>query len=269
MPSLFSRARTASTSSKHKAMSPPALSPVPKLPRTDDFGRTRSHSLPYPAAAAAPTCSLPPSLSTTQFLSNPPSRAAYDLLPPARDAVLGLPDARRLVTRACVRFSVHPRSTCAAPPSRAFLATALFISLRLRLLLPSFLPSHSTFSIRPSLYDEGLISLTQTRLLVLVLVLVPLLVRKRECRGGYAVCSCACVCRVHRACGRCKCFLSASWALCMGCAALDADCAACGAAHGKVRLAGADAEYSGLCFPAVLLVALLPLFLPAFLFSPS
>ncbi|KAJ6493477.1 hypothetical protein DFH09DRAFT_1338009 [Mycena vulgaris] len=57
MPSLFSRApgRTASTPSKHKAQPPLALSPVPSLPRTDEFGRTRTSSLPDAARFFAPT----------------------------------------------------------------------------------------------------------------------------------------------------------------------------------------------------------------------
>ncbi|KAJ6521805.1 hypothetical protein DFH09DRAFT_1424496 [Mycena vulgaris] len=80
---------------------------------------------------------------------------------------------------------------------------------------PSFLLS----STNPHLgvYAGRLISLAQTRLLVLVLV--PLLVGKRGRRGGCAMCSCACFCRAHRACRRCRFVLSASWAHCAECGA--------------------------------------------------
>ncbi|KAJ6512285.1 hypothetical protein DFH09DRAFT_1433557 [Mycena vulgaris] len=133
----FSRAHSDTTSTPSKAKPWLALSPVPSLPGTDDFGRTRTHSLPYPAAAvplsAPPTASSP--IQQAQVGGVPPPRAAYGLLSSARDAVLGLPDAARLVARVCAELertgvatpfvfsALDVRRAAVAPLVHAFLAT--------------------------------------------------------------------------------------------------------------------------------------------------
>ncbi|KAJ6524104.1 hypothetical protein DFH09DRAFT_1372258 [Mycena vulgaris] len=115
--------------------------------RTDEFGRTRSHSLPYPAAAAAdpsaysaggflpttfpfavPFTALSSTSSPTQtglggVQGAPPPRTAYGLLSLARDAVLGLPDAARLVGRVCAQLE---RTGVATP----FVFSALALDVR-------------------------------------------------------------------------------------------------------------------------------------------
>ncbi|KAJ7702067.1 hypothetical protein B0H16DRAFT_750216 [Mycena metata] len=162
MPSLFSRARTASTPGKPKPPKVPTkskstsnnarpLSPIV----TDEFGRStpqgggraRSSSLPptgpgeagYGAVGFLPT-TLPADLSTAWAANNtanaamvltlggglgppPAPRPAYGLLSPARDAVLGLPDVARLVARVCAELE---RTGVATP----FVFSALALDVR-------------------------------------------------------------------------------------------------------------------------------------------
>ncbi|KAJ6559445.1 hypothetical protein DFH09DRAFT_1316753 [Mycena vulgaris] len=114
----------------------------------DEFGRTRSHSLPYSAAATAHLSAYAAVgfLPTTLPIDNAVPFAApqllarlftYGLLSPARDAVLGFPDAARLVARACAEldytgvatpffFGVLALDVCRTAVARlvhAFLAT--------------------------------------------------------------------------------------------------------------------------------------------------
>ncbi|KAJ7016606.1 hypothetical protein C8F04DRAFT_1019007 [Mycena alexandri] len=161
MPSLFSRARTASTPGKPKPPKQAAKSkstsnnnnarPLSPLV-TDEFGRAtpqgraRSSSLPptgpgeagYGAVGFLPT-TLPADLSTAWAdssaaaagvltlgggLGPPPApRPAYGLLSPARDAVLGLPDVARLVARVCAELE---RTGVATP----FVFSALALDVR-------------------------------------------------------------------------------------------------------------------------------------------
>ncbi|KAJ7076969.1 hypothetical protein B0H15DRAFT_862667 [Mycena belliarum] len=164
MPSIFSRARTASTPSKSKHKPPLTVSP-PSLPvasnslrspprgptPTDEFGRTRSSSLGVAGGGVASAAASDSGYGAVGFLPTtlpadlaipfsgfntpapsaagqppppPPSpRAAYGLLSPARDAVLGLPDAARLVGRVCAALS---RSGPATP----FVFSALALDVR-------------------------------------------------------------------------------------------------------------------------------------------
>ncbi|KAJ7692250.1 hypothetical protein B0H17DRAFT_1200586 [Mycena rosella] len=154
MQSLFSRARTASTPSKSKHKPPLTVAPVPDSARssrrgtpTDEFGQrtpVRTSSLPtgadggYGAVGFLPT-TLPvdpaipfapppdaPAASNNGLLAlggPPPPRAAYGLLSPARDAVLGLPDAARLVARVCEALE---RTGVATP----FVFSALALDVR-------------------------------------------------------------------------------------------------------------------------------------------
>ncbi|KAJ7746166.1 hypothetical protein DFH07DRAFT_1038602 [Mycena maculata] len=147
MPSLFSRARTASTPSKHKpALTlPPTSSPSKSKPSPspiDEFGvRDRTQSLgpgaaqeggygavgflptTLPASASSPWAGAPPSLSATGQPVPAQQRAAYGLLSPARDAVLGLPDCARLVARVCAELE---RTGVATP----FVFSALALDVR-------------------------------------------------------------------------------------------------------------------------------------------
>ncbi|KAJ7079916.1 hypothetical protein C8R43DRAFT_1083182 [Mycena crocata] len=166
MPSLFSRARTASTPSKHKpsansAASPPlpplstnsflttnrrtTKSPVDEFGVNNGLARTRSESLPATATAAGggdagygavgflPT-TLPVDMdvpfagaqAAAAASGQPPppaARAPYGLLSPARDAVIGLPDAARLVATVCAELE---RSGAATP----FVFSALALDVR-------------------------------------------------------------------------------------------------------------------------------------------
>ncbi|KAJ7051535.1 hypothetical protein C8F01DRAFT_1174871 [Mycena amicta] len=118
MPSLFSRARTASTptpssSSKSKSKQPPQLPlilPPQSLPASgarlpalslgvDEFGMAGPEA-GYGAVGFLPT-SVPPDLATPFPASQVVARPPYGLLSPARDTVLGLTDAARLATTVC------------------------------------------------------------------------------------------------------------------------------------------------------------------------
>ncbi|KAJ6492354.1 hypothetical protein DFH09DRAFT_1453040 [Mycena vulgaris] len=96
---LFSRApgHTPSTPSKHKAQPPPTLSPGPSLPRTDEFGRTRSHYYRH----RRPFC-------CTLFRFFPHKQRDEGHLPhgqcTAFSPVLGLPDAARFFALTCAEL---------------------------------------------------------------------------------------------------------------------------------------------------------------------
>ncbi|KAJ6613879.1 hypothetical protein B0H10DRAFT_196553 [Mycena sp. CBHHK59/15] len=105
MPSIFSRARTSSTPGKHKPPRPSLVNATapPPLP-ADEFGLMSPGAgprSPAPAAPAPSTGFLPTALPAAA--QPPPGHRAqaYGLLSPARDAVLGLGDAARLVQRVC------------------------------------------------------------------------------------------------------------------------------------------------------------------------
>ncbi|KAJ7439381.1 hypothetical protein B0H11DRAFT_1934532, partial [Mycena galericulata] len=167
MPSLFSRARTASTPGKHKPqqLAPPLPpgTPTKSSPNNhngggaDEFGvggRGRALSLGHggaqesgygavgflpttlPADPRVPWAAAPPSLASSTSSANSasasahghgqgaaPPRAAYGLLSPARDAVLGLPDAARLVATVCEQLE---RTGVATP----FVFSALALDVR-------------------------------------------------------------------------------------------------------------------------------------------
>ncbi|KAJ7081950.1 hypothetical protein C8R44DRAFT_894924 [Mycena epipterygia] len=96
MPSLFSRARTASTPSKHTNQSSPQHSPylclaipTPPPPSSDEFALMRARTACPPTRPTASSNSSPrrcPRTTTCHLLLRV-------LLSPAWDAVLGLPDA--------------------------------------------------------------------------------------------------------------------------------------------------------------------------------
>ncbi|KAJ7209450.1 hypothetical protein B0H12DRAFT_1330088 [Mycena haematopus] len=106
MPSLFSRARTAST--------PPLRPGFPRLHAIGEFGQTRPRSASltpagpgdsgYGSVGFLPT-TLPTDVSNPWPTRDPSlARPAYGLLSPARDAVLGLSDVTRLVAVLCAEL---------------------------------------------------------------------------------------------------------------------------------------------------------------------
>ncbi|KAJ6501376.1 hypothetical protein DFH09DRAFT_1441674 [Mycena vulgaris] len=103
MPSLFSRA---AQRRRRPSTRPSRRPPFPLsrrcLGRTNSGGPGATASRTPPPSASSP---LPSRRSRTlRRGGSPPPRAAYGLLSPARDAVLALPDAARLVACACAEF---------------------------------------------------------------------------------------------------------------------------------------------------------------------
>ncbi|KAJ7840132.1 hypothetical protein B0H13DRAFT_2366402 [Mycena leptocephala] len=156
MPSLFSRARTASTPSKSKHKPPPptlstnpllafssALTGSPTCRRRGSKcpGRSRLRRrlpttipadphTPWASSPSAPPLGLSSSTSSNsskdphQLFGGPiQPRAAYGLLSPAGDAVLGLADAARLVGTVCAELE---RTGVATP----FVFSALALDVR-------------------------------------------------------------------------------------------------------------------------------------------
>ncbi|KAJ6543728.1 hypothetical protein DFH09DRAFT_1390295 [Mycena vulgaris] len=122
MPSLFSRA---AQRRRRPSTRPSRRPPFPLsrrcLGRTNSGGPGATASRTPPPSASYP---LPSRRSRTlRRGGSPPPRAAYGLLSPARHAVLGLPDAARLVTRACAEFE---RTGVASP----FAFSALELDVR-------------------------------------------------------------------------------------------------------------------------------------------